>query len=149
VKCPNIHVIFWGSQWTSDPNHLVLAGRISEFLRDLVNTKYMNVLSQYGVDFGAGVAGAFVRTSFVANVPSVLTNAQIQGVIQNCINAGVIPEPPASNNNIVLMFYLDDNTGVSDGGLVVCEAGGDAFGYHTWFRYLGRTSVFLRRNAWS
>lgn len=133
VKCPQIYAAFWGGLWTSDPNHLVLAGRITEFLKDLLSSKFMNILSQYGVGFGAGIAGSFVRASFVTSVPSVLTNVQIQGVIQNSINAGVIPEPPGTNNNIVLMIYLDDNTGVSDGNLVVCETGGDAFGYHTWF----------------
>src|SRR5438552_6456174 len=69
VKCPQIYATFWGGLWTSDPNHLLLAARITEFLRDLLSSKFMNVLSQYGVGFGAGVAGSFVRASFVTSVP--------------------------------------------------------------------------------
>lgn len=132
INCPQMYSTFWGSEWLSDPAHLSRAARMSQFLEDIVSSKYMNVLNQYGT----GSLGFFIRASFVSNVSTTLTDAAIHGVIQNCINAGVLPEPPASSNNIGLVIYLDETIGINDpaDGLVLCEASGDtAFGYHSFF----------------
>ncbi len=132
ITCPMIYVSFWGSLWLSDPAHIQEAGRLTQFCADLVNSNYMNVLSQYGVGSGKG-SGLFVQASFVSNVPATLTDSGVHTVIQSCINSGAIPEPPANNTTHVLIIYLDENIGVNDPGLgiVMCEAAGDsAFGYH-------------------
>ena len=126
VKCPQVYSSFWGPSW-SDATHQTRATHLNQFLKDLVASKYMNVLAQYGV----GPAGIFVRSSFVASVPSQINEAQIASTIQNAINGGVVPEPPATNNNIVLMIYLDETIAVDEPGLRMCEATSDnAFGFH-------------------
>jgi hypothetical protein len=115
--------------------HLERAGRLSQFLADLLASKFMNVLSQYGVGFGAGAGGFFGRASFVTNVPATLTDSSIHNIIQDCINAGVLPEPANPSNN-ALIIYLDETIGVNDpaDGLVLCEPNNDtAFGYHSHF----------------
>jgi hypothetical protein len=135
IGCPQVYASFWGSLWTSDAAHVTEAGRLSQFLTDILASQFMNVLSQYGVGSGAGVAGAFVRASFVGNVPTTLTDDGIHSIIQSCIDAGVLPEPTNPSNN-ALIIYLDDNTGVEDpaNGLVLCEPTNDtAFGYHYFF----------------
>ena len=76
----------------------------------------MNVLSQYGVGTGAG-SGRFAQASFVANVANQLTDTDIQSTIQQAINAGQIPEPPANNASQVLVIFLDENTEVNDANL--------------------------------
>ena len=132
ITCPLIYTSFWGSLWLSDPAHIQEAGRLSQFLTDLVNSEYMNVLSQYGVGSGKG-SGLFIQASFISNVPAALKDADIHNVIQSAINAGAIPEPPANNTTHVLVIFLDENTGVNDPslGIVMCEPAGDnAFGYH-------------------
>jgi hypothetical protein len=132
ITCPQIYSTFWGTDWLSDPTHLARAATMSQFLSDLVVSPYMNVLNQYGT----GSLGFFIRASFVSNVATTLTDPAIHGVIQNCINAGVLPEPPATNNSIGLFIYLDETIGINDpaDGLVLCEASGDtAFGYHSFF----------------
>ena len=97
----------------------------------------MNVLSQYGVGFGAGVAGQYVKSTFVSGVPSQINEAKIHQVIQDCINAGALPEPPAAKSNVCLMIFLDETIAVQDSGLgiTMCEPSGDnAFGYHFDFK---------------
>ena len=132
ITCPNMYSTFWGSEWLSDPAHLARAARMSQFLDDIVAGGYMNILNQY---IGNNL-GFFIRASFVPNVATTLTDSAIHGVIQSCINSGVLPEPPASSNNIGLVIYLDETIGINDpsDGLVLCEASGDtAFGYHSFF----------------
>lgn len=132
ITCPLIYVSFWGSLWLGDPGHIAQAGRLTQFCEDLVNSNYMNVLSQYGVGSGRG-SGLFVQASFINNVPASITDTDVHNIIQSAIGSGAIPEPPAGNTTHVLIIYLDENTAVDDSnlGIVMCEPAGDtAFGYH-------------------
>ncbi len=136
ITCPLIYASFWGNRWLSDSAHLLEAGRLTQFLTDLVASQYMNVLSQYGVGSGAG-SGLFIQASFVHNVSSNLTDSNIHSTLQTCINNGVIPEPPHNNTTHVQIIFLDESVAVDDTGLgiVMCEASGDtAFGYHYDFK---------------
>jgi hypothetical protein len=136
LQCPQVYGTFWGPQWF-DAAHQARAAHLAQFMKDLLASKYMNVLSQYGVGFGAGAAGQYVKSTFLTNAPSQLSEAVIHQLIQSCINAGVIPEPPATNNNIALIIFLDETIAVKDTGLgiAMCEPTGDnAFGYHFDFK---------------
>jgi hypothetical protein len=135
IASPQVYTNFWGPLWAQDGAHQARAKRLSEFHADLLQSGFMNVLSQYGVGSGAGAAGAFVQATFVSSVPSTLTDPSIQGIIQSSITAGALPEP-TSPANIALIIYLDETVGVNDrkDGLVLCEARNDtAFGYHNFF----------------
>lgn len=134
ITSPLMYTSFWGALW-SDASHQADAQRLTEYMQDLLNSNFMNVLSQYGAGTGAG-SGSFGQASFVANVPNQLADADIQNIIQSNIEAGVLPEPPANNNSVGLMIFLDENTEVNDPnlGVVMCEPQGDtAFGYHNGF----------------
>jgi hypothetical protein len=134
VKLPQLYATFWGPEWLSDPAHLTRAGHLSQFLKDLGASKYMNVLSQYGSGSGAGSA-CFIRSSFLNNVSNPITDANIQSTIQSCINAGVLTEQKAPSN-VVLVIFASESVGIGSipGGGNMCEASGDvAFGYHSHF----------------
>ena len=134
MTSPVASTSFWGALW-SDSAHQAAALRLNQFVQDLLNSNFMNVLSQYGVGSGSG-SGSFGQSSFVGNAPNQLTDADIQNLIQSNINAGVIAEPPAGNTSQGLIIFLDENTGVNDPnlGVVLCEPAGDnAFGYHNSF----------------
>jgi hypothetical protein len=141
VQCSQVYTTFWGDQWLSDPAHLTRAGNLSRFMQDLLASNYMNILSQYGVGIGAGLAGVFHRASFVSSVASQLSDIDIHSNIQSCIDAGVLPEPSvatssARRSTVTLIIYLDDTIAVNDpaDGIVMCEATADtAFGYHSFF----------------
>jgi hypothetical protein len=144
ITCPLIYASFWGNRWLSDAAHLTEAGRLTQFLTDLVASKYMNVLSQYGVGNGPG-SGLFIQASFISNVPTTLTDNDIHNVLQNAINGGVIPEPPQNNTTHVQVIYLDESVAVDDSslGIVMCEPAGDnAFGYHFDFTTAGGNEFY-------
>jgi len=131
IHNPEVYIAFVGD-WTSAANQ-TRATRLSQFVADLMNSSYMNILSQ----FGCGSTGTVKKTVFLSNSTSPLTHDDITTLIQNAINstdpAKHIPEPNASQ---VCILFLDDNTAVDDetAGAVMCEASSDtAFGYHTFF----------------
>jgi hypothetical protein len=132
ISCSTVFASFWGDQWLSDPATTQRAGRLAQFLKDLLASKYMNILSQYGAGNGAGAAGIFVRSGFISSVPNNLDETSIHTTIQNCINAGVVPEP-GNPSNMAFMIFLADDIAVNSAnlGAVMCEPNGDtAFGYH-------------------
>jgi hypothetical protein len=132
IRCPQVYGAFWGPQW-SDAAHQARATHLAQFMKDLLASQYMNVLSQYGVGSGAGVAGSYVKSTFVPNCPAQLSDTGIHSLIQSCINAGTLPEPPATNSNICLVIWLDESVQVNATtlGIRMCEPTGDnAFGYH-------------------
>jgi len=128
VLDPRVFAMFVGD-WTSPANQ-ARSTRLIQYLKDLVVSPYMNILSQYG----CGTAGTFIGSAFVHNTSDNLTELTIHQLIQTAINASTIPEPTNHNNCYIL--FLDDATGVKDRGLkiVMCEAKSDnAFGYHHIF----------------
>jgi acylphosphatase len=131
VANPIVYPTFWGSNWP-DAVHQTQALRLVTFLKDLISSDWMNVLTQYGVGSGNG-GGQVLGPSYVQTVPATLTDAQIHQTIQAAINSGTIPEPPPNNASTVIVIFLDETTAVNDSGLgiVMCEPNGDnAFGYH-------------------
>jgi len=132
VKFPQLYASFWGSSWLQGATNLNRAARLTQFLTDIVASKYMNILSQYGAGSGAGT-GCFLRSSFVQNLPNSLSGTDLRNTIQECINARVLPEP---NANTCLVIYLADELAVNDpqDGIEMCEPTNDnAFGFHTFF----------------
>lgn len=136
LTCPMMYATFWGSSWTKTPAGLAEAARLTQFLQDLVNSQFMNVLSQYGVGSGPGT-GLFMQASFIQNVPANISDTDIHNIIQGAINSGAIPEPPANNTTNCIIIYLDSSVAVRDTslGITMCEPSGDnAFGYHYFFK---------------
>lgn len=134
IANPEVHTTFWGALW-SDASHQARAQRLNQYHQDLLQSDFMNVLTQYGVGQGAGQAGTFVGGTFITNIPATLTDPIIQQTIQSAIDRGDLPEP-VTPSNIALIIYLDENIGINDPGdqLVLCEPTNDnAFGFHDFF----------------
>ena len=134
INTPQVYVIFVGD-WTSVANQS-RATRLTQFVTDLLNSSYMNILSQYG----CGSTGTVANSIFLSNTISSLTHANITTLLQNAIDSAVaathIPEPSGS---AVHLLFLDDSTGVDDTSIpgspiVLCDStSDDAFGYHLVF----------------
>jgi hypothetical protein len=144
LRCPQIYVGFWGSDYYRDPGYITLSGQLTQFMKDLPNSDFMNVLTQYGAGFGAGLTGTFVQAHNLAITGTLFTNQDIENWIQILIDFNVIPDasPEGSLGANVMMIFLDDTISIEDpgflggdgGGLVLCEPNGDtAFGYHYYF----------------
>lgn len=134
IKRPRVFSSFWGQTWSQAANK-TRAERLNQYLKDLLKSKYMNILSQYGVGAGAGVTGDFVGSTFIANVQGHITDGDIRRTIQSAIDNGVLPEPGKPTNN-VLVIFLGEGIGVNEPaqGLILCEPAHDtAFGYHSFF----------------
>jgi len=144
IKCPQIYAGFWGQDYWADPGYQALQARLTQFLTDLPNSTFMNVLSQYGAGFGAGLAGSFIQAHNLAITGTEFKDSDITSWIQILIDFGVIPDAstPSSLGTVVMVIFLDDTIEVNDpaflggdgGGIVMCEPNGDtAFGYHYFF----------------
>jgi hypothetical protein len=128
ITVPQVHILFVGD-WSSTANQNRLT-RLTQFVSDLLNSRYMNILSQYG----CGNNGSVASRATVAAPNNNLSTADIHNIIQNAINNNQIPEP--TDQATCVLLYLDDATGVNDtdAGAVMCDAASDtAFGYHDHF----------------
>lgn len=128
INTPQVYILFYGD-WKS-PNNQDRASRLSQFVKDFLNSRYMNILSQYG----CGTSGTVVNSVFVASSNQNLSGSDVNNVFQTAIDNQQIPEPTNPSNTYVL--FLDDNSGVNDqtAGAVMCEPDSDtAFGYHDSF----------------
>ncbi len=135
VPNPQVFSSFWGPTWTKSANQK-RATRLNQYLKDLLQSKYMNILTQYGVGQGAGASGSFIKSTFVNDVPAVLNDKQISQIIQKGIDNGTFPEPTKPTNNI-LMVFLGEGISINDpaSDLILCHPIHDsAFGYHSFFK---------------
>ncbi|HYL26711.1 MAG TPA: hypothetical protein VEW74_02690 [Candidatus Nitrosotalea sp.] len=133
IAKPQIYPVFWGSHW-SDAPHQQQAARLAQFLRDLIASDWMNILTQYGV--GGPGSGEVLTAQYSSSVPATLTDDLVHTNLQKAIDAKTIPEPPANNTTQVIAVFLDESVAVSDSnlGVVMCEPNNDnAFGYHNYF----------------
>jgi hypothetical protein len=126
VVKPLVYTIFLGD-WVSAQNQ-DRANRLNQFIIDLMNSTYMNILSQYG----SGSTGSFIQSVFIANSNLTLKDADIRVILQDAINNSRIPEPKNPSN--VNIIFLDNATGIKDTDIIICEPANDnAFGYHNFF----------------
>jgi hypothetical protein len=135
VANPQVFSSFWGPTWTKPANQK-RATRLNQYLKDLLQSKYMNILTQYGVGQGAGAGGSFIKSTFVNDVPPALTDKKVARIIQQGIDNGTFPEPGKPTNN-VLMIFLGEGIAINDpaSDLVLCNPIHDsAFGYHSFFK---------------
>ncbi len=138
LKCPQIYAGFWGLDYYEDSYYQGLQARLTQFLPDLLNSTFMNVLSQYGAGYGAGSAGALVQAHNLAVTGTNFLDSDIANWIQILIDFGVWPDP-SSQYDMACVIFLDDTIQVNDPGfsagpIVMCEPFGDtAFGYHWYF----------------
>jgi hypothetical protein len=126
INTPRLFALFIGD-WASAANQ-TRATRLGQFMTDLMSSRYMNILSQYG----CGTSGTLVSSSFIASTDHDLSGGDIQTIVQNAITAGTVPEP--TDQATCYILFLDDATAVNDGSIVMCEPTSDtAFGFHDVF----------------
>jgi len=130
VSNPQLYSIFLGD-WTSAVNQQ-RASRLNQFLRDIVQSNYMNISSQYG----CGSAGNFIASVFIPSSQHQFADNDFHSTLQTAINNHQIPEP--TNRNNCYLIFLDDAAAVKSGSIVMCEPNSDtAFGYHNFFKTAG------------
>ena len=139
VRWPLVHTSFWGNNWTEDPQKK-LAKDLNQFHDDLLKSKFMCPLTQYGVWYSPELgSGAFVQPSFLTNFPEEpLTVEKYEEILQDCINRGVIPEPQDATTSAavnVMMIYLNEHISIDDKkkGRILKPGSGES-GYHDCYK---------------
>ena len=128
INTPQVHILFVGD-WSSTASQNRLT-HLTQFVRDLLSSRYMNILPQYG----CGASGMVASTATVSTPSNNLSSADIHNIIQAAINNGQVREP--TDQATCVLLYLDDATAVNDTdvGIEMCEATGNtSFGYHYHF----------------
>lgn len=134
IASPEVHVSFWGPDW-AHPDHATERANLVQFTKDLLDSDYMNILSQYGAGKGAGKCGSWMGECDLPSAKGRMSDRAIHRAIQSLIDSGQLPEP-SSPSNMALMIFLDESIKIDDRHLevVMCERKGDtAFGYHNHF----------------
>jgi hypothetical protein len=139
INNPQVYMMFLGD-WTSAANQ-TRATRLSQFMNDMMNSDYMNMLAQYGV----GNTGTVANSVFISSADHDLNRTDIESIFQTAINNNTIPEP--TNQSSVYLLFLDDATGVSGtfgtDSIGMCEPTNDsAFGFHFHFNTAGGNELF-------
>ena len=137
VRTPQVHALFVGN-WSSTANQS-RAARLGQFVKDMLNSEYMNTLAQYG----CGISGTLESSVFIANTNTNLSADDVHALVQAAIDNGSVPDASARN---VYLLVLDDVTGVNDSraGAVMCEPTSDtAFGYHHFFETRSKRKCYF------
>jgi Fibronectin type III domain len=127
--------VYLGSDWKSNASLQSQTTQLDQFVGTIVNSPYMDMLSNAGYNVGRGTAstGAIANLTLSKTASVGVTDAQIQSDLQSLINSGQLQTPDANRLYIV---YVEPG--------VVIHAGTDAsnttfLGYHGAFA--GKTSA--------
>jgi hypothetical protein len=119
-----VFTVFWGAAWQSNE---ALVNDVNAFFSDILTSELIDQLGEYSVPTYAIGHGSLVGTLTVASpAPSAATSdAAIQGLLQDQIASGAVPQPAA---NVLYFVYLAPGVAVSQGGARSCQA---FCGYHS------------------
>jgi hypothetical protein len=143
VVLPHVEVqaLYLGSDWVNNPTLYAQTGSLEGYLGYLVNSPYMDMLTNagYGVGRGSATAGQIDPVGLAAN--SVVPDSYIQQELQYDINRGVLARP--DSNRLYVVFVQDNvllqtSLGYSDrnfGGYHYAFAGTDGSGYSANIHY--------------
>ena len=97
----NAQAVYLGSDWQNTPSLQTTKGQLDQFVTTVVQSPYMDLLTNAGYNVGRGTAAAGAVDNITLSKTSGVTDAQIQGDIQAMINAGQAQAPDANNLCIV------------------------------------------------
>jgi hypothetical protein len=98
--------VYLGSDWSTNPTLNQTIGNYEQYLSFLVNSGYMDMLSNAGYRVGRGSATAGRIDSLGIDKTRVLFEAQIQTELQAQISAGTLAAPDA--NRLYVVFVEPD-----------------------------------------
>jgi len=125
--------VYLGSDWKTSTALQSQAAATDQYLATLVQSPYMDMLTNAGYNVGRGTATAGAVDNIALNKTTGITDAQIQSEIQSMINSGQLNAPDANRLYVVNV----------EPGVVVHEGSGASnttfLGYHSAFA--GTTSA--------
>lgn len=124
--------VFLGSQWATSSSLQTQETQINQYLATIVNSSYMDMLTNAGYNVGRGTSAAGATDNLTLNTTTGITDAQIQADLQSMITAGKVQ---AADANRLYVVYVEPG--------VVVHLGSDAS--NTTF--LGYHGAFAGKNA--
>ena len=121
--------VYLGGDWSTTAALNTQTGQINQFVSTLVNSPYMDMLSNAGYKVGRGTetAGAIDNVALSKTASVGVTDGQIQGYLQSMITTGQLQAPDA---NRLYVVYVEPGVVVHDGS----DASNTTFlGYHGAF----------------
>src|SRR5258705_228357 len=119
--------VYLGSDWNSNATLNSQAAALDQYVGYLVNSPYMDMLTQAGYNVGRGSATAGQELNLALSKSSGITDTQIHADIQAAINAGQLAAPDA---NRLYVVYVEPGVVVKLGA----ETSQNSFlGYHGAF----------------
>jgi len=129
LESVEVFTIFWGSQWSQDPNLKDLVSKINKFFEDILKSSLIDQLSQYdinGYNIGHGTLKGTVNISN-PQPGNTVTGGLIENVLANEIATNNnFPQP---SDNTLYFIYTPPGAFVSALGSGSCISGGFC-GYH-------------------
>ena len=143
IADPDIYITFWGPRWQTHNRHRARRHDLVQFMKDLIRSDYVNILTQYGVGKGSGRCGRVLRAFDVPNVAGQLDEAGLHTIVRGMVTDGELPDP-GRRPKVALMIFFDEGIQFRDKKFaVLCEPRGDnAFGYHNYCRTARGNDVF-------
>jgi hypothetical protein len=127
--------VYLGTDWQNNASLRTQAGQLDQFVKTIVNSPYMDGLTQAGYGVGRGTSSGGVLVNVGINKSVYLTDAQIQGDLQSLIQHGQVQPPDANRLYIV---YVEPGVAIQDGSSTSVK---DFDGYHSSF--VGKTASGL------
>jgi hypothetical protein len=89
---PDVEILYYGSQWLTDPALKQQANQINQFFQTLTNSAYLDMLNEYGVGRGS------LLDSVVANAasPRTIDDTQIQNILVHDVGSGLLQFPDSN-----------------------------------------------------
>jgi len=119
--------VYLGSDWQNNATLQAQSGQVDTFLSTIVQSSYMDMMTNAGYNVGRGTSTAGVVDNITLNKTTGITDAQIQADIQAMIKSGQLQAPDA---NRLYVVYVEPGVVIHMGG----AASNTAFlGYHGAF----------------
>ena len=119
--------LYLGSDWNSSTYHSQ-AKTLDGFLKGIVNSSYMDMLSKAGYGVSRGTQHGGIVDSISLDSSQYLTDGEIQGEVQGGISQGALAAP---NANSLYVVFVEDNIAIQDSQGETSQT--NFLGYHSSF----------------
>ena len=106
-----VQALFYGADWKTNPSLFQQTAQFENYLKYMVNSPYMDMLTQAGYNVGRGSSTAGQTLNLAINKSTGISDAQIHADLQSAISSGQLAAPDA---NRLYVVFVEDNVAVSN-----------------------------------
>jgi hypothetical protein len=143
MDSPGVFIVYWGLEYSAPPFPTVGA-RLTEFVQQLLSSRYVGLLAEYGVgsasflnEYGDAYAGG-----------SVISRSDLVNQLTSWMDLGILPIPANDETNLLFLVFTPRGVGLSLPGIPP----GSFCGYHSsdyHAKIFGKANLFFAVVSWS